>query len=141
LPTSLYDSLVFAVSQGKYQNQTAGIITALEHDLDNTIVKELRDTIQLQAFSNEEKKAVIQRLASDFSTVQATLAGHYNMCQEKNLRIVDLQKQVGVKDEQIEKLNEAVEKQAVHIQSLIQENSRLNIKILPETTKKPWWKF
>ena len=50
LPTSLYDSLVFAVSQGKYQNQTAGIITALEHDLDNTIVKELRDTIQLQAF-------------------------------------------------------------------------------------------
>jgi hypothetical protein len=63
------------------------------------------------------------------------------MCQEKNLRIVDLQKQVGVKDEQIEKLNGAVEKQAVHIQSLIQENSRLNIKILPETTKKLWWKF
>ena len=89
----------------------------------------------------EEKEAVIQRLASDFSTAQATLAGHYNMCQEKNLRIVDLQKQVGVKDEQIEKLNGAVEKQAVHIQSLIQENSRLNIKILPETTKKPWWKF
>ena len=35
-------------------------------------------------------------------------------------------------------------KQAVHIQILIQEqNSRLNIKLLPENTdsKKPWWKF
>ena len=63
------------------------------------------------------------------------------MCQEKDLRISDLQKQVSVKDEQIEKLNEAIEKQAVHIQSLIQENSRLNVKLLPENTKKSWWKF
>ncbi len=33
-------------------------------------------------------------------------------------------------------------KQAVHIQTLIRENSRLNLALLPENTEsKPWWKF
>lgn len=51
--------------------------------------------------------------------------------------------QLSIKDGQIEKLNENMHKQAVHIQSLIQENSRLNIKLLPENTepKRPWYKF
>jgi hypothetical protein len=50
---------------------------------------------------------------------------------------------MSIKDEQIEKLNENMYKQAVHIQSLIQENSRLNIKLLPENAEKskPWWRF
>lgn len=54
-----------------------------------------------------------------------------------------LAEQLHTKDGQIEKLNENMQRQAVHIQSLIQENSRLNIKLLPENTnsKKPWWKF
>ena len=65
-------------------------------------------------------------------------------------RIEDLKTQVHafygqlqVKDEQIEKLNENMHKQAVHIQTLIQENSRLNVKLLPENLeiKRPWWKF
>jgi hypothetical protein len=37
---------------------------------------------------------------------------------------------------QIEKLDENMHKQVVHIQSLILENSRLNIKLLPENTEK-----
>lgn len=70
--------------------------------------------------------------------------------EEQKLRIEDLKAQVQAlnsqlhtKDEQIEKLNENMHKQAVHIQSLIQENSRLNIKLLPESTenKKSWWRF
>jgi hypothetical protein len=65
-------------------------------------------------------------------------------------RIEDLKAQVDLlaqqlhtKDDQIEKLNENMHKQAVHIQSLIQENSRLNIKLLPENMGKgkQWWKF
>lgn len=52
-----------------------------------------------------------------------------------------LVRQLDIKDDQISKLNDAVEKQAVHIQSLIQENSRLNVKLLPENNKTPWWKF
>ncbi len=61
----------------------------------------------------------------------------------------DLRKQIDLmseqlnrKDEQISQLNEVTQKQAVHIQSLIQENSKLNMKLLPEVTEsKPWWKF
>lgn len=65
-------------------------------------------------------------------------------------RIEDLRKQIdlmsdqlGKKDDQITQLNEVTQKQAVHIQSLIQENSKLNMKLLPEKTEnnKRWWKF
>ena len=64
-------------------------------------------------------------------------------------RIEDLRKQIELmsdqlsrKDDQITQLNEATQKQAVHIQSLIQENSKLNMKLLPENTEnKPWWMF
>lgn len=64
-------------------------------------------------------------------------------------RIEDLRKQIDLmsdqlskKDDQITQLNEVTQKQAVHIQSLIQENSKLNMKLLPETTEnKPWWKI
>jgi hypothetical protein len=45
-------------------------------------------------------------------------------------------KQLHTKAEQIEKLNENMHKQVVHIQSWIQENSMLNVKLLPENTKK-----
>jgi hypothetical protein len=41
---------------------------------------------------------------------------------------------MAIKDEQIEKLNENTHKQAVNIQSLIQDNGRLNTKLLPEKT-------
>ena len=51
--------------------------------------------------------------------------------------------QLHTKDEQIKDQNENMHKQAVHIQSLIQENSRLNTKLLPEEIEKksPWWRF
>jgi len=39
------------------------------------------------------------------------------------------------KNKQIGQLNEVTQKQDVHIQSLIQENSRLNMKLFPEITK------
>jgi uncharacterized protein involved in exopolysaccharide biosynthesis len=70
--------------------------------------------------------------------------------EEKDTRIEDLKNhiylldnQLRTKDDQIEKLNENMHKTAVHIQSLIQENSRLNTKLLPEKVekKKPFWKF
>jgi len=70
--------------------------------------------------------------------------------EEQKTKIEDLRKQIdlmsdqlGRKDDPISQLNEVTQKQAVHIQSLIQENSKLNMKLLPEVTenKKSWWKF
>src|SRR5665647_2109776 len=47
-----------------------------------------------------------------------------------------LKGQIVIKDQQLDK-------QAFSLQSVIQEKSRLNIKLLPETTetKKRWWQF
>lgn len=48
-----------SVSIGKYPNQTAGIIIALEHDLDETVVKEiaqLKETIQIQTLDINQKE-------------------------------------------------------------------------------------
>lgn len=45
-------------------------------------------------------------------------------------------------NDQITQLNDITQKQAVHVQSLIQENSKMNMKLLPEITeKKSWWKL
>lgn len=52
----------------------------------------------------------------------------------ENNYMLQMQQQISAKDSQLEK-------QAVHIQSLIQENSKLNMKLLPDPNKKPWWKF
>ena len=59
IPTSLYNALVDAVACGKYPNQTAGIILALERDLaDSAIISlqekdreilKLQETVQKQA--------------------------------------------------------------------------------------------
>jgi len=53
-----------------------------------------------------------------------------NVCQEKDTRIFDLQKQIDIKDEQlkmkdnqIEKLSETMHAQAIHIQSLINQKA------------------
>jgi hypothetical protein len=55
-----------------------------------------------------------------------------------NTQIEFLKEQIGVKDS-------LIEKQTFNIQSLIQKNSRLNVKLLPEAQEakkvKPWWQF
>lgn len=59
-------------------------------------------------------------------------------------RIDDLLASTEFLKQEITVKNTQIEKQAYHIQSLIQENSRLNIKLLPENTVKkvkPWWRF
>jgi Arc/MetJ-type ribon-helix-helix transcriptional regulator len=56
IPASTYNALVDAVSSGVYPSQTAGVITSLEHDLDeskiiksNVKIIELQDTIEMQS--------------------------------------------------------------------------------------------
>jgi hypothetical protein len=58
-------------------------------------------------------------------------------------RINDLLASIEFMKQEITVKNTQIEKQAYHIQSLIQENNRLNIKLLPEMPeeKRKWWKF
>jgi Fe-S-cluster-containing dehydrogenase component len=70
--------------------------------------------------------------------------GHQNnRIEDLRNHIFLLDNQLRTKDDQLEKVNENQHKQAVHIQSLIQEISRLNTKLLPENIEKskPWWRF
>lgn len=49
--------------------------------------------------------------------------------------------QLAAKDQQLAIKDQQLDKQAFSLQSLIQENSRLNVKLLPESTEKkgrPW---
>jgi hypothetical protein len=68
---------------------------------------------------------------------------HQARIEEMNLHFQTLSAQLHTKDIQIEKLTETMQVQEINIQTMIQENSRLNIKLLPENTeiKKPWWRF
>jgi hypothetical protein len=55
-----------------------------------------------------------------------------------------LKGQIAIKDNQISIKDQQLDKQAFSLQSVIQENSRLNVKLLPEAQeakKKPWWQF
>ena len=90
--------------------------------------KELKET--LEALRNADKNNGHQQARID----------------DLKAQVQALYEQLHTKDEQIEKLNENMHKQAVHTQSLIQEISRLNIKSIPEAPsekeiKKPWYKF
>jgi hypothetical protein len=53
--------------------------------------------------------------------------------------------QIAAKDNQISLKDQQLDKQAFSLQSVIQENSRLNVKLLPEAQEakkvKPWWQF
>jgi hypothetical protein len=55
-----------------------------------------------------------------------------------------LKGQITIKDNQLAIKDQQIDKQAFSLQSVIQENSRLNVKLLPESTEKrvkSWWRF
>lgn len=119
----------------EYHNQTAAVTEALK--------------------ALTERKQQGENISQDIPDIQAKVNGLNQLVEDKDNRIADLREQIALmntqldrKDDQITELNEASKKQAVHIQSLIQSNSELNLKLLPEekiipeTTKKnPRWKF
>jgi hypothetical protein len=96
--------------------------------------------------SNTQENVIIElqtQIKAKDDLIKANEAHQNNRIGDLKNNIYLLDNQLRTKDDQIEKLNENMHKQAVHIQSLIQENSKLNSKLLPENVekKKPWWQF
>jgi hypothetical protein len=116
IPTILYTKLAHAGCP----SITEAVVKALESFFDN------------QGIPKEKKE----------ETVEPEGNSHFRI-EDLKAQVDLLAQQLHIKDDQIEKLNEGMHKQAVHIQTLLQENSRLNIKLLPENTEKskPWWQF
>jgi hypothetical protein len=95
------------------------------------ITNAINDALELlrQEKTGQLHKDCSKNMQNDAGSIQARL-------DDALQQIEFLKEQIGVKDS-------LIEKQAYHVQSLIQENSRLNVKLLPENTevKKAWWKF
>ena len=110
------------------------------------ITTAINDALELlrQEKTGQLHKDCGRNIQNDASSIQAQLeATHMQLeafrmqIDAANTQIEFLKEQIGVKDS-------LIEKQAFHIQSLIQENSRLNVKLLPENTEKKvksWWRF
>jgi chromosome segregation ATPase len=150
IPKDLYDNCIQL-----HGNITTAINTALEilisrsentfdknenGDRKHTMKEGIVKTAENESNANENR---LNSIENSHGELKARI-------EEKDSRIEDMREQVKAlydqlhtKDNQIEQLNENMHKQAVHIQTLIQENSKLNIKLLPENSeiKKPWWKF
>lgn len=144
-----------------YGNMTIAINTGLEalfKPSENKMNSDENSSVELKAII-EEKDARIgdiklqvellteqlrkkdEQNPSDEIRITELKENHHNRMEDFKKQMYSLDNQLRTKDDQIEKLNENMHKQAVHIQTLIQEISQLNVKLLPESTTRPWYKF
>lgn len=143
IPKELYD-----VCLQRYDNITNAINAGLEllRNRDSKINEDGCQTSE-DGSSIRELKARVEEKDLRIGELQEQIKvndGHQQArIEDLKAQIQTLYDQLHTKDEQIKDQNENMHKQAVHIQSLIQENSRLNIKLLPDATesKKAWWKL
>ena len=87
-----------------------------------------------------------KNMQNDASSVQAQLDATRMQLEAFRMQIDAANTQVEFLKEQIGVKDSLIEKQSFHIQSLIQENSKLNVKLLPEVpaqkeVKKKWFEF
>jgi predicted RNase H-like nuclease (RuvC/YqgF family) len=137
-------------SQGNPTNQGTNEINQDLQKQNETLIRQLEDLKNKE----QENNNILQLQESKVKELQDQLkvkdyllkvndGFQKNIIEDLRNHIYLLDNQLRTKDDQIEKFNENMHKQAVHIQSLIQENSRLNTKLLPENVEKnkPWWRF
>jgi len=90
--------------------------------------------------ANDTKEELEARLGDKDKVIgdlERQLGDKVKIIGDKEKEIEFLRGQISIKDQQIDK-------QAFSLQSVIQENSRLNLKLLPESTepkKKKWFEF
>ena len=156
IPTALYTKLAHT----KSPSMTEAVIKALESFFDNKdIPKEIKEDTSEQIGSSqgmiEDFKAQVEFLAQQLHIQDDQIKKLNEKKEDTSEQIGNLQGRIGdfkaqvellaqqlhMKDTQLKDQNENMHKQAVHIQTLIQEISQLNVKLLPESTKKPWYKF
>lgn len=138
IPLPLWNELV---SMG-YSSPTNAVITALQ-----LLTTKSQDTpidsqeTPMSTELGELKMRLEEKNASDEIRITELKENYQNRMEDFKKQMYSLDNQLRTKDDQIEKLNENMHKQAVHIQTLIQEISQLNVKLLPKSTTQPWYKF
>jgi DNA repair ATPase RecN len=143
IPLRIWDKVV---SMG-YSSPTETVLKALQLLITDSQETPVSINIGELKARVEEKDAWIRKLQEQMKVndmhQQNRIDDLKAQIQTFNDQLQIKDKQLHTKDEQLKDQNENMHKQAVHIQSLIQENSRLNIKLLPEEIEKknPWWRF
>jgi hypothetical protein len=134
--------------QPKKKQITARIPVEL-HDKCNALYDNMTDAIiaALEMLCNAERNANESNCNANEPVCNAneSINGELHVrIEEKDILINELRSQNSILAGQLQTKDTQIEKQSYHIQSLIQENSRLNVKLLPENTEnrvRPWWKF
>src|SRR5659263_257197 len=122
IPTSLYNMLVNAVSNGEYTSQTACVIIALE--------QALNQDLQVPASNQQnDSNIAIQLIAQQL--------------EDKEIRILDLQaynatmqNEINSFKDQLIAKDRQLEAQAIHLQTVLNQKA-----IEAPGAKKPWWRF
>ena len=128
-----------------YTNMAPAIIEGLEllaatkegKQSPNGTDKDANDTKEELEARLGDKDKIIGDKDKVIGDLERQLGDKVKIIGDKEKEIELLRGQISIKDQQIDK-------QAFSLQSVIQENSRLNLKLLPESTepkKKKWFEF
>ena len=101
LPIDLHGTLSKAINEGRYNNMTAAIITALEKELSDHA--EMSTDIQDNDENVQRLTRELQKNVLDLQVLQATFAGIQRLAEEKD-------KQIEEKNQHIETLKDELNK-------------------------------
>jgi Arc/MetJ-type ribon-helix-helix transcriptional regulator len=108
----------------------------------STVSQAVNESLELLKESKSEERSTNEYTVLH-DIVQENISPDINIVQEQQKRIEDLKAHIQDLNAQLAIKDAQIDKHSFHIQSLIQENSRLNLKLLPENTvkRKLWWQF
>lgn len=116
-------------------------VESKNNQIESNMINELR--ARLEEKDTQIEKAEMQIKDMEESLRKAPDLAEFSRLQAKSEELEKAERdkeylkgQIAIKDQQLDK-------QAFSLQSVIQENSRLNVKLLPENkeNKRYWWKF
>jgi hypothetical protein len=129
------------LEQFKFKSQNEAVNYAFEK-----LVKQ-KNINQSELIFNQNESIINQNEPVMINQIRARLEEKDIQIKEihshNEMLIQNMNNQIELLISQLSKKDEQIEKQSYHIQTLIQENGKLNIKLLPEKTQyhKPWWRF
>ena len=130
VPYSLWAQL----EQFRFKSQNEAVNYAFEK------LTEQKDINQNEPIINQDEPSMINQIRVRLEEKDIQLKELHT---QNEMLIQNMNNQIELLISQLSKKDDQIDKQSYHIQTLIQENGKLNIKLLPENTehKKKWWKF
>jgi len=141
LPSDLHSTLMKAIEEGRYNNMTAAIITALEKEISEPT--EMSEDIQNTDKEVERLTQELQKNVSDLQVLQATFSGIQRLTEEKDNQIEEKDRHIETLKTELEKAGHDKEAiQNLYNNYMLQMQTLINQKALEAPgSKKPWWQF